>query len=444
MGVTRVTCTHCGRTGSTTRELRRGAKMRCPACGRVSAYEEPADAGYALTEIEPAPAPPSRPVEALPPCPQHPVAPPTARVVGETVTHTGPVVHAVQVVVPEARKGNALAITSLVLGVIAALMCWVPFLGLLSWPVGGLAALLGVPAFVLAVVAKRSGVAASVVGSGLGLGAIVFSFIVTDVTARSVSKALKEKPPVVARAAPAAAPAPAAQPPQVPAAPAVALTPPAQPPQGQAPPAGAVAPAPQPGGVAGDGRQTGAKAARNDQEWVVAPTPAALGDVKVEVHYATVCEVPLKTFRGETTSQNPQLVIVVVVTNSSATRKVDYRTWAGPEFTIDYDDFARLTDNFGNTYKRVRFSDTPVGRVEADSVYPGKWLPDVLVFEPPLGNAEYLNLELPGKNVGVDGVYRFRIPTSMIRKAPPGGGTATPIPSGPSAPTNPPPPRRRR
>ena len=50
--------------------------------------------------------------------------------------------------------------------------------------------------------------------------------------------------------------------------------------------------------------------------------------------------------------------------------------------------------------------DRPTGRIDSTSIYPGKSLTDVLIFEPPVRDIQYLNLELPGKNVGVDGCDR--------------------------------------
>ncbi len=69
----------------------------------------------------------------------------------------------------EPRKGNALAISALVLGIIAALICWVPFLGLLSIPVGLLGMLLGLIGLALALIGRRSGLAPSLVGTGISL-----------------------------------------------------------------------------------------------------------------------------------------------------------------------------------------------------------------------------------------------------------------------------------
>ena len=75
-----------------------------------------------------------------------------------------------------------------------------------------------------------------------------------------------------------------------------------------------------------------------------------------------------------------------------------------------------LRDNFGNSYARWSFSygSGPVGRIESGSIYPGKAVTDIVVFEVPVNKVEYLDLELPAKNGGGDGMFRIRIPASMI------------------------------
>ena len=40
-GVTRVTCPHCGRRSSTSKPIKEGVKVRCPACGNGFAYTQP-------------------------------------------------------------------------------------------------------------------------------------------------------------------------------------------------------------------------------------------------------------------------------------------------------------------------------------------------------------------------------------------------------------------
>jgi hypothetical protein len=52
----------------------------------------------------------------------------------------------------------------------------------------------------------------------------------------------------------------------------------------------------------------------------------------------------------------------------------------------------------------------------AASIWPGKSVEDVVVFEEPVVRAEYLRLELPASAFGGTGKLRFQIPTEMIEK----------------------------
>jgi hypothetical protein len=102
---------------------------------------------------------------------------------------------------------------------------------------------------------------------------------------------------------------------------------------------------------------------------------------------------------GETSSQDDLLLIEDEITNLSPSKKLDYRGWNGADFVFGRD-FASLKDNFDNSYKRINFgfSTQVVGQVKSESIYPGKSQRDVLVFEKPVPNVEYLNLELPAGN----------------------------------------------
>jgi hypothetical protein len=143
------------------------------------------------------------------------------------------------------------------------------------------------------------------------------------------------------------------------------------------------------------------------------------GDVELRITTVFVRKVPL---RGgfddvETTSQDELLAIHVELTNRSQSKKVEYRSWLGRDvsFTRDY---ATLKDNFGNGYKRISFGfgTDIIGHTESESIYPGKQLSDILVFEMPVDTAEYLDLELPAKNFGGEGMLRLPIPADMIRQ----------------------------
>lgn len=135
------------------------------------------------------------------------------------------------------------------------------------------------------------------------------------------------------------------------------------------------------------------------------------------------------------------LTITIGIANHSDTKKLNYRSWH-PEIIIG-GDVAVLRDEFGNIYKGVRFAVgvEPVGRVKSASVYPGRSIADVLVFELPIDKAKQLDLELPGENVGTAEPLRFRLDVRKLRagdyekvKDPPAPGKTKPGESKPLGP----------
>ena len=139
-------------------------------------------------------------------------------------------------------------------------------------------------------------------------------------------------------------------------------------------------------------------------------------DVQIRITSVQVGKVALRsTFGTPGSSKEEYLAITLELTNRNETKKLEYKTWAGGRLNY-VRDLAALRDNFDNTYKRIGFTDLPEGRTESSSIYPGKSVTDVLVFEPPLETAEHLDLQLPGKSFGGDGMIRLRIPKGMIEK----------------------------
>jgi hypothetical protein len=105
------------------------------------------------------------------------------------------------------------------------------------------------------------------------------------------------------------------------------------------------------------------------------------------------------------------LLISTRVSNQSQTKKIDYKGWAS-----SFRSAVHLSDNFDNRYKEITFgtfSDI-VGQVKSESIHPGRSIDDLLVFEIPLANVEYLRLELPADHFGEKGEVRFQIPKDMI------------------------------
>ena len=136
--------------------------------------------------------------------------------------------------------------------------------------------------------------------------------------------------------------------------------------------------------------------------------PVALGtDMTVQIDSANFGHVSWKDFMDGPPSDdgNNYLVITVTVKNNSATRKYDYMTWRGNAFAD-----GTLSDDIGNSYKQIdKGMEGPVGSAGDQSIYPGKTLTDVLVFELPVAGAKTLTLELPGGNVHVQGSAKFQI-----------------------------------
>jgi len=151
--------------------------------------------------------------------------------------------------------------------------------------------------------------------------------------------------------------------------------------------------------------------------WAPFDVPVIQGNTRIQVISASVDLVPLKSSMGDSpiNSNEAQLILKVRIENLSTTVKQDYTTWAGADFSVERD-YASVEDEHGNIYKRIDFGELnpPVGRNAQDSIYPGKAIEDVLVFEPPVDAAQELHLELPAKNFGGDGMLRILIPTQKL------------------------------
>ncbi len=365
----KIRCPHCGRTGTSSKRPAVGMKIHCPGCQHVFAYasEEPVPETIDLVKPPPRPARPPAPtlVEAPKPVVLRPeVIPPPIPVAAAVPAQV------VNVNIQEPRRGNALAIASLVLGILAILGSWIPVLGMLAIPVAALGFILGVIGLVLALAAGRSGLAASSVGTGLSVLALVVVFVITGSFVQAVSNASKKS----GNARVAQSDTPASKP--------LAKQP--------------ITPA---------------------DTWVMAPAPAVLGDVRVRLSVMRVGKVPLKGPTGASESQNSLLMILVEITNRNEDRKLSYATWTRDSVALTRD-LATLQDDLGNHYRHIDFGifDKPLGRTNDGSLYPDRPINDLLVFEEPLTRAKHLDLVLPGENVGAAGRFQFRIPAELIER----------------------------
>ncbi len=156
-----------------------------------------------------------------------------------------------------------------------------------------------------------------------------------------------------------------------------------------------------------------------EETWVVAGKEAATWEaVQVSVREVKVGHVKVKDLFGEESRSKDRLLkIVMRVANKSSTKKLDFKGWGTRERFSLANRAASLKDNAGNSYKRITFGvGTKVeGQIRtATSVYPGKSVSDVLVFEVPVEAAKHLDLRLPVAALGGKGEMKIRIPKSMI------------------------------
>jgi hypothetical protein len=300
-------------------------------------------------------------------------------------------------------RTNPIGVSALVLGIIAALIAWVPFLGLVAIPVALLGALLGAIGLIYGLLTRRGKVVTSSIGLALCLGSVLLSVAMTGSVANQIGVAMKEAQQKNNRSA---QPAIAADP-RVPDVKPKAI---AGQPAAAAAPAIAAPPAVVPAPIV--------------ETWLSPDQPGQLGNVQVRLSSVILGPVFLRertpfpgreNARGE--SQKSLLSIVLEVSNLDPNRKLDYKTFAGDRFTLERDN-ATLSDNFGNHYRGAAFgfSDLPEFRTEEASIYPGQMIKDQIIFEATIGTATHLDLEIPALNVGQAGFFRFRIPARAIQR----------------------------
>ena len=105
------------------------------------------------------------------------------------------------------------------------------------------------------------------------------------------------------------------------------------------------------------------------------------------------------------------------IENRGDSKKVQYRGWAGDDFDFGGTS-GTVHDDLDNSYKRIGFgfASKVVGQIDSESIYPGKSVTDVLVFEEPVAKAKFLKLELPAGAFGGTGRLRIKIPMTMVER----------------------------
>jgi hypothetical protein len=91
---------------------------------------------------------------------------------------------------PPAQKGNGLAVAALVLGIIALVFCWIPFLNVLSIVLGVIGLGLGVPGLIGTLRGRRSGKGVAITGVVLSAVAIIAAIAISAAVTVAVDDAL--------------------------------------------------------------------------------------------------------------------------------------------------------------------------------------------------------------------------------------------------------------
>lgn len=323
---------------------------------------------------------------------------------GQSV-EAGHVPDAVSVNVHTPKRSSSLGVVSLILGALGFLLSWVPLVGILTLPLSVIGLLLGTIGLIVAIVRRGSGIgwpiaglvtcgfAALIAGSQVAvIGGMVEAANEAAKRSRQTNQIPITSDPLYANEEP-----------------------------------GIVDEA----DLTYDGSESEQEqdspdlpelSAKQSLEWASAKQPVRQGDVQVRVVRSAKEQTPLNRLGEDTRSKEELLSVYLEVRNLSTSTKLTYKTWQGADFSFDRD-YARLTDNFGNSYKRIKFGfgTEIVGQVRTDSIYPNKSIRDVLVFESPIENTEYLELELPADNFGGEGMLRIRIPREMYAGLSPEG-----------------------
>jgi hypothetical protein len=91
---------------------------------------------------------------------------------------------------PPTKKGSGLAVAALVLGIIALVFCWIPFLNVLSIILGLVGLGLGVPALIGALRGSRTGKGMAVAGVVLAVVSIIASIAISAAATKAVDDAI--------------------------------------------------------------------------------------------------------------------------------------------------------------------------------------------------------------------------------------------------------------
>ncbi len=150
------------------------------------------------------------------------------------------------------------------------------------------------------------------------------------------------------------------------------------------------------------------------------------GDLQVAVAQVSITKAPLKGAPGKKPPAEKCLIVHLRISNVGVERKYDYSGWGqwGSE------NAASLRDTKGKVFPLKHFNAEwdVEGQVRSTSLFPGKSIDDILIFEAPKSKEipAHLRLELPGAAYGGTDKFLFEIPGKTINVAPDGRASGPP------------------
>lgn len=132
-----------------------------------------------------------------------------------------------------------------------------------------------------------------------------------------------------------------------------------------------------------------------------------IGNALIEVRSIRVAKPSIRRDGKARKLSTEGLIVKIQITNTGDSAAIDYHTWNLPNDATKA--LAKGVDDKGKPV--ALFGQWPYygGHVKSESIRPGKWFRDMLVFKAPSDNAKSVTLELPGEYVGGEGVHKLVI-----------------------------------
>jgi hypothetical protein len=147
-------------------------------------------------------------------------------------------------------------------------------------------------------------------------------------------------------------------------------------------------------------------------DWIDASLfPAELGNVRVRVTGAFITDLKQMNLGQQVNNVQDILLVEFDVENRDAQGQMRYLGW-GHKLKAE-EPVPLMTDNNGLVCRRIVVEDMEIEAVPKP-IPARQRLADKLVFVVPDPKADYVRLELPGKNLGLNGNLKIQIPRAMI------------------------------